>query len=57
MIEKLINEVAVPDERRHGEVNYMSMLCVSLRDLRARAIAELRQSDPEAAIPSEEYLR
>lgn len=55
--EKLINEVSVPDERRHGEVNYKSLLCVSLRDLKERATTEVRKTNPDAPIPSEEYLR
>lgn len=51
---------SVPNERRHGTVNYVAPTFVSLRDLHERAIDKMKELYPESDennIPSQEYLR
>ena len=54
----LLQDMTVPDDRRHGTAACISPAAVSLRHLRDLAIQHLRQSGTsDAPVPCEEYLR
>lgn len=60
-VENLLDEGAnVPDERRHGLVNYIAPTFISVRHLHENAskrMYELFPGDPNNNTPSQEYLR